>query len=197
MVPDLEGAAVRSARQDRRPIWHLPATRRAARNLKWPRCLPCSAIFTTISILRNGFPISRRERGCRHSSSISASGALFGLSTGQYLTRARIEFACDRLRRTDVAISIVAQECRLRRSGGIHTSVSQVRRAYPEGLPRPAVTKRPPPVTPARLDDGPEAAMSSSSRGSAVSAPAAGPKTPLSASASYARKNHARISDRR
>ena len=55
--------------------------------------------------------ISRRERGFRHSSLDQRIRALFGLSTGQYLTRARIEFACDRLRRTDVAISIVAQEC--------------------------------------------------------------------------------------
>ncbi|MGD0565307.1 MAG: AraC family transcriptional regulator [Roseiarcus sp.] len=37
--------------------------------------------------------------------------ALFGLSAGQYLTRARIERACDRLRRTDAPISMVAQEC--------------------------------------------------------------------------------------
>jgi AraC-like DNA-binding protein len=37
--------------------------------------------------------------------------ALFGLSAGQYLTRARIELACNRLRQTDAPISIVAQEC--------------------------------------------------------------------------------------
>ncbi len=37
--------------------------------------------------------------------------ALFGLSAGQYLTRARIERACNRLRRTDAPISLVAQEC--------------------------------------------------------------------------------------
>jgi AraC-like DNA-binding protein len=37
--------------------------------------------------------------------------ALFGLSAGQYLTRARIERACNRLRQTDAPISIVAQEC--------------------------------------------------------------------------------------
>ncbi|WP_158815340.1 AraC family transcriptional regulator [Methylocapsa sp. S129] len=37
--------------------------------------------------------------------------ALFGLSAGQYLTRARIERACNRLRQTDDPISIVAQEC--------------------------------------------------------------------------------------
>jgi len=37
--------------------------------------------------------------------------ALFGLSAGQYLTRARIERACNRLRRTDAPISRVAQEC--------------------------------------------------------------------------------------
>lgn len=37
--------------------------------------------------------------------------ALFGLTAGQYLTRARIERACNRLRRTDAPISLVAQEC--------------------------------------------------------------------------------------
>ncbi len=37
--------------------------------------------------------------------------ALFGLSAGQYLTKARIERACDRLRRSDAPISLVAQEC--------------------------------------------------------------------------------------
>jgi AraC-like DNA-binding protein len=37
--------------------------------------------------------------------------ALFGLSAGQYLTRARIELACNRLRQTDAPISIIAQEC--------------------------------------------------------------------------------------
>ena len=37
--------------------------------------------------------------------------ALFGLSAGQYLTRARIERACNRLRRTDEPISLVALEC--------------------------------------------------------------------------------------
>lgn len=37
--------------------------------------------------------------------------ALFGLSAGQYLTRARIELACNRLRQTDAPISTVAQEC--------------------------------------------------------------------------------------
>jgi AraC-like DNA-binding protein len=37
--------------------------------------------------------------------------ALFGLSAGQYLTRARIERACNRLRRTDAPISLIAQEC--------------------------------------------------------------------------------------
>jgi AraC-like DNA-binding protein len=37
--------------------------------------------------------------------------ALFGLSAGQYLTRARIERACNRLRQTDDPISAVAQEC--------------------------------------------------------------------------------------
>jgi len=37
--------------------------------------------------------------------------ALFGLSAGQYVTRARIELACNRLRQTDDPISAVAQEC--------------------------------------------------------------------------------------
>jgi AraC-like DNA-binding protein len=36
---------------------------------------------------------------------------VFGLSAGQYLTHARIELACNRLRRTDSTISIVAQQC--------------------------------------------------------------------------------------
>jgi AraC-like DNA-binding protein len=66
--------------------------------------------------------------------------ALFGLSTGQYLTRARIEFACDRLRRTDVAISIVAQECGYADQAAFtrqfHKSVGLTPRAY-----RGAVTK--------------------------------------------------------
>ncbi len=37
--------------------------------------------------------------------------ALFGLSAGQYVTRARIEFACNRLRRTTDPIARVAQDC--------------------------------------------------------------------------------------
>lgn len=37
--------------------------------------------------------------------------ALFGLSAGQYLTRARIERACNRLLRTDAPIGRVALEC--------------------------------------------------------------------------------------
>jgi AraC-like DNA-binding protein/PAS domain-containing protein len=37
--------------------------------------------------------------------------ALFGLSAGQYLMRARIERGCNRLRQTDTPISLVAQEC--------------------------------------------------------------------------------------
>jgi AraC-like DNA-binding protein len=36
---------------------------------------------------------------------------LFGLSAGQYLTRARIERACDRLRQSDAPISELALEC--------------------------------------------------------------------------------------
>ena len=37
--------------------------------------------------------------------------ALFGLSAGQYLSRLRIDRACDRLRRTDAALSELALEC--------------------------------------------------------------------------------------
>jgi AraC-like DNA-binding protein len=37
--------------------------------------------------------------------------ALFGLSAKQYLMRARIELACNRLRQTEAPISLVAQEC--------------------------------------------------------------------------------------
>ncbi len=37
--------------------------------------------------------------------------ALFGLSAGQYVTRARIELACNRLRRTTDPIARVAQDC--------------------------------------------------------------------------------------
>ena len=78
LVPDLEGAAVRSDTARSWAYLASPATRRAARNPIWPRCLRCSAISTTISILRCGFPISRRERGFRHSSSISASAPCSG-----------------------------------------------------------------------------------------------------------------------
>jgi AraC-like DNA-binding protein len=60
--------------------------------------------------------------------------ALFGLSTGQYLTRARIELACDRLRQTDAAISIVAQECGYADQAAFtrqfHKSVGLTPRAY-------------------------------------------------------------------
>jgi AraC-like DNA-binding protein len=60
--------------------------------------------------------------------------ALFGLSTGQYLTRARIELACDRLRQTDAAISIVAQECGYSDQAAFtrqfHKSVGLTPRAY-------------------------------------------------------------------
>ena len=37
--------------------------------------------------------------------------ALFGLSTGQYLTRARIEAACSRLRTSDRSIAAIALDC--------------------------------------------------------------------------------------
>ena len=37
--------------------------------------------------------------------------ALFGLSTGQYLTRARIEAACGRLRTSDRSIAAIALDC--------------------------------------------------------------------------------------
>jgi PAS domain S-box-containing protein len=60
--------------------------------------------------------------------------ALFGLSTGQYLTRARIELACDRLRRTDAAISLVALECGYADQAAFtrqfHKSVGLTPRAY-------------------------------------------------------------------
>jgi AraC-like DNA-binding protein/PAS domain-containing protein len=36
---------------------------------------------------------------------------LFGLSAGQYLTRARIERACDRLRQSRAAVAAIAQDC--------------------------------------------------------------------------------------
>ena len=36
---------------------------------------------------------------------------LFGLTAGQYITRARIEHACSRLRQTDTAISAIALDC--------------------------------------------------------------------------------------
>jgi AraC-like DNA-binding protein len=60
--------------------------------------------------------------------------ALFGLSAGQYLTRARIDLACDRLRQTDSAISIVAQECGYADQAAFtrqfHKSVGLTPRAY-------------------------------------------------------------------
>ena len=37
--------------------------------------------------------------------------ALFGVSTGQFVVRARIEFACSRLRQTNDPISHIAQDC--------------------------------------------------------------------------------------
>ncbi len=37
--------------------------------------------------------------------------SLFGVSAGQYVTRARIELACNRLRQTDQAISRIALDC--------------------------------------------------------------------------------------
>ena len=53
----------------------FPATSRfqRTRSRTSRRCRPCSAISTTISTLRCAFPISRRARGSRCSSSISAS----------------------------------------------------------------------------------------------------------------------------
>jgi AraC-like DNA-binding protein len=64
--------------------------------------------------------------------------ALFGLSAGQYLTRARIEFACDRLRRTDAAISLVALECGYADQAAFtrqfHKSVGLTPRAYREAV---------------------------------------------------------------
>jgi AraC-like DNA-binding protein len=69
--------------------------------------------------------------------------ALFGLSTGQYLTRARIELACDRLRQTDMPDQHRGAGMRLRRSGGVHSPVPQVRRPDPQGLPRRRDERRP------------------------------------------------------
>jgi AraC-like DNA-binding protein len=64
--------------------------------------------------------------------------ALFGLSAGQYLTRTRIEFACARLRRTDAAISLVAQECGYADQAAFtrqfHRSVGLTPRAYREAV---------------------------------------------------------------
>jgi AraC-like DNA-binding protein len=74
--------------------------------------------------------------------------ALFGVSAGQYLTRARIELACNRLRRTDSPISIVAQECGYADQAAFtrqfHKSVGLTPKAYRSTLaksPGPAEAK--------------------------------------------------------
>jgi AraC-like DNA-binding protein len=73
--------------------------------------------------------------------------ALFGLSAGQYLTRARIELACNRLRQTGDPISVVAQECGYADQAAFtrqfHKSVGLTPKAYrgataPKGLRRPS-----------------------------------------------------------
>jgi AraC-like DNA-binding protein len=60
--------------------------------------------------------------------------ALFGLSAGQYLTRARIERACDRLRQSDAPISQLALECGYADQAAFtrqfHKSVGLTPRAY-------------------------------------------------------------------
>lgn len=60
--------------------------------------------------------------------------ALFGLSAGQYLTRARIERACDRLRQTASPISALALECGYADQAAFtrqfHKSVGLTPRAY-------------------------------------------------------------------
>jgi AraC-like DNA-binding protein len=59
---------------------------------------------------------------------------LFGLSAGQYLTRARIERACDRLRQSDEPISQLALECGYADQAAFtrqfHKSVGLTPRAY-------------------------------------------------------------------
>ncbi|HEY4926900.1 MAG TPA: AraC family transcriptional regulator [Roseiarcus sp.] len=59
---------------------------------------------------------------------------LFGLSAGQYLTRVRIERACDRLRRSDAPISELALECgyadQATFTRQFHKSVGLTPRAY-------------------------------------------------------------------
>ncbi len=62
---------------------------------------------------------------------------LFGLSAGQYVTRARIELACDRLRRSDHPISRIALECGYGDQAAFtrqfRKSVGLTPRAYREG----------------------------------------------------------------
>jgi len=64
-------------------------------HLDTPLRLPDLAAHAGLSV----FQLDRRIRD------------LFGLSAGQYVTRARIEHACNRLRRTDLPISRIALEC--------------------------------------------------------------------------------------
>lgn len=69
---------------------------------------------------------------------------LFGLSIGQYLVRARIDLACNRLRHTDQPISLIALDCgyadqaaftrQFRKSVGLTPSQYQRRHRSPGGL---------------------------------------------------------------
>jgi AraC-like DNA-binding protein len=73
--------------------------------------------------------------------------ALFGLTAGQYLTRARIDGACDRLRRSDAPISELALECGYADQAAFtrqfHKSVGLTPRAYRSAtrLPSPLVSR--------------------------------------------------------
>jgi AraC-like DNA-binding protein len=69
---------------------------------------------------------------------------LFGLSLGQYLVRARIDLACNRLRHTDQPISLIALDCgygdqaaftrQFRKSVGLTPSQYQRRHRAPGGV---------------------------------------------------------------
>jgi AraC-like DNA-binding protein len=66
--------------------------------------------------------------------------ALFGLSAGQYLTRARIDRACDRLRQSAAPISAVALECGYADQAAFtrqfHKSVGLTPKAYRSAMTR-------------------------------------------------------------
>jgi PAS domain S-box-containing protein len=64
-------------------------------NIDQPLRLPELARMAQLS----AYQLDKRIRG------------LFGLSPGQYITRARIDHACNRLRQTDTAISAIALDC--------------------------------------------------------------------------------------